>query len=81
MNEQRRKEKDFLSGKQNKLEQSTTGLLHAVRLFVKNNKLKGADWIVLSRMIKRLESGKDLTSKIVRVFRHRFENIQKTYQK
>ena len=65
-----------------KQQQCAEELLALMISFLSYNKLERADWVIINRMIKQLESHKNnMNNKVLKSLKNKFANIQKQYQK
>ena len=80
MNEQRKKKYDYF--KPSVSEQKTTAedLLAQLNSFIRKNKLKAGDWIILNKLIKQLNGAKsNLPRKVLRSIVNKFNDIKRQY--
>jgi hypothetical protein len=82
MNDKRQNYRSFYHPKEVKKQQNIEELLAIMTSFLSKNKLKSADWIIVNRLIQQLEANKNnMSAKVFRALKNRFENIQQQYQK
>ena len=83
MNDRRQNYRSFYYPKEPKKQiQGAAELLVLITSFLSYTKLKPEDWVALNKMIRQLEAHKNnISNKVLRALRNRFQNIQNQYQK
>ena len=82
MNEHKKEfQKHVFEQKQTKQERMISELACEIKFFVSHNKLSATDWNFLGKLIKKLDSERNLSGKDIKSIRSRFEKIQMQYNK
>ena len=82
MNEDKKAKREYMNPVETKQNQLAEELLSAITTFIKKNKLKAQDWIMLMNMTKQIKSNKNtVTNKVLRAQKNKFIKLQRHYQK
>ena len=82
MNEDIKAKREYMNPVETRQNQLAEELLSAITTFIKKNKLKAQDWIMLMNMTKQIKSNKNtVTNKVLRALKNKFIKLQRHYQK
>lgn len=82
MNEQKHLKSDYINPTQNKKQESTEELVALIKMFITRNALTPQDIITLHKIIKQINARQDnMSAKVIRAMKNKFENIKNKYQR
>lgn len=82
MNEQKKSYHDFVNNVASEQKINANELVARIGCFISHNKMKPADWILLTKMIKQLNNPNfNAPRKVLRSMQTKFETIQNKYQR